>query len=165
MIAGRIRRLPDDARAVAQVAAVFGGAFDLDALREAGGWHEYEVSDAIDVLLDHGIVRAGTHLKRPAHAFSHDLIRASIYEQTPEVARRLAHRRAARAIVRLYPDLRETLASELAVHYERAGMPAQSAAEYLVAARRANAVFANDDTVRLTTSGLALEPELHVRFG
>lgn len=163
-IAQRIGRLPDEARALGGNASVLEGGFDVDVLREICAWHESEVLDALDALLDNAIVRAGTNRTRAGFVFTHQLLRAALYEQTPEPARRLAHRRAARALARLYPERRADLAAELAMHYERAGLPAEASCEYIVAARRAAALFASDDVVRLATRGLAIATEIRERY-
>ncbi len=154
MIATRIGRLTTTTRLVADVAAVAGGGFTLDVVRDVSGLPELEVSGAIDELLDLQLVRESTERGRFDYAFTHHLIHRAIYNEVPKRSRVHRHRRIAR-ILDCTQDADR--AREIASHYERGDDTRRAAERYFIAASRAAGLFANADARDLADRVLALD--------
>ncbi|GAC1534893.1 MAG: AAA family ATPase [Candidatus Velthaea sp.] len=144
VVSARLRRLSPHGLAAAHLGAVIGQAFSAELLREAGGWSEAQTSAALDELQDHHIVHDAGAAPEDFR-FSHHFIQAAAYGEIParDVGRR--HGRVARVMEELYSEQRERLASQLALHFDRAG-DAEAAARYdLLAAHHALSLFAGDE--------------------
>ncbi|MEA2663985.1 MAG: hypothetical protein QOI11_929, partial [Candidatus Eremiobacteraeota bacterium] len=128
-IHARLGRLSDGARALTAIAAVIGRAFDVDLVAAIGGWRERELLDALDELVERGIVRevgaAGSD-----YAFAHHLIQTTAYAQTAPAQRSRRHRRVAQALLDLYPQRADELAIEIAHHFEAGGEPELAARSF-----------------------------------
>ncbi len=109
----RLERLTDDARTVAEIAAIAGDTFPAELVREASGIGERRTLDALDLLIDEHIVRDGV---RGQYAFNHDVVRAAIVDEMTEPTRRRRQRRIAQVLERLYPERAADLAQTLAGH-------------------------------------------------
>ncbi|MBI5303980.1 MAG: AAA family ATPase [Chloroflexi bacterium] len=163
-IASRVARLSESARMFAGIAAVIGSAFDIELARVACGWDEHQALDAVDELLDQHLIReAGGH-GRFDYAFTHSLHQAAIYADTPEAARRRRHHRVARVMEELYADRLDDLASQLALHLERAGETRRAAEYSLRVARRAQMIYADQDALEHIAHALELDPDQRTRF-
>jgi DNA-binding SARP family transcriptional activator len=160
----RLARLPENARAFAAAASVLTAGFEVDVARDVCGWSESDALAALDGLLEHRIVRTAMSHGRTAFTFSHELVQSVFYRSNPDAARRLAHRRAARALARAHPDRLDEIAAERAMHLERANLAVEAAQEYLRAARRAGAVFANREILDYTARGLPFAADAVTRF-
>jgi tetratricopeptide (TPR) repeat protein len=164
LVTDRFEGLPEAAKTLAGAASVLSGGFELEIARDVCGWNERETLDALDLLLDQKLVAYGTTRSRSAFAFVHELIREVVYERTSAQLRDLSHRRAARALGRIYADRLDEVAAERALHYERAGMSDECAEQYLRAARHAAKLFANRDVLHATERGLAHASGAATRF-
>jgi DNA-binding SARP family transcriptional activator len=153
----RLGRLSKAGRLLAESAAVVGRAFEIELLAKSSGLSAAEIEKGIAELLAGNIVRASGG-RRSSYTFTHQMFQARAYERVPKVLRAERHLRVARAIEALYPERRLELSSELAHHLEAAGERERAAACYLLAARRALDLYANEDAVAQATSGLALSP-------
>ena len=163
-IARRVVRLSEPARTFVEIAAVIGDAFGIELARAACGWDEAQTLDAVDELLDHHLIREAGDRTGFDYAFTHNLHQAAIYAAIPAATRRRRHHRIARVLEELCADQRDDLASQLAVHFERAG-ETQRAAEYLVrVAHRAQMVSADQDALEQIAHALALAPNERTRF-
>jgi DNA-binding SARP family transcriptional activator/predicted ATPase len=159
----RLARLDERAAGLAEVAAVIGRTFDPELLREVTGWTEAVVLDALGTLVDRRLV--GEHgVRGLGHAFTHHLIRAVIYDAIPPAARIRRHRRIARVMGALYRDQRDDIAAEIALHWDRGGEAESAAVEYVAAARRAQAVYANDEARAHLSRALELTASAPLRF-
>jgi len=158
----RCARLSDGARTIAEIASVVGATFDVDLVRDVAGWDENAVLAALAELLDRNLAR---DIGRAGFAFSftHHLIATTIYAGIAPATCRRWHERVAVLSERVNSDASETAAT-VAYHYERAGRGEAAAAQYLVAARRAFALFANDDALAATTRGLELTRDPSLRL-
>ena len=164
VLAARFARLGERAKALADVAAVIGRAFDVDLLRETTGWLEATVLDALGELTDRRIVSDYGARGAFDYAFTHHLIQALVYESGAPAVRARRHRRIAHVMTRLYEDRGDDVAAELALHWDRGGEPELAAERYLAAARRALDVYGNDDAARSLSRVLELATSRHVRF-
>jgi tetratricopeptide (TPR) repeat protein len=154
------------ARQVLGAAAVIGRSFDLDTVREASGRGDEESVAALEELTAQGLVRelAGAE---PAYDFSHQKLRALVYDGISLARRRLLHRRAAGAIARRGQDGEG--AALVAQHLRLAGDAAEAAEQYVRAAEHAAALLAHADALEHLDAALALgypDPAgLHERIG
>ncbi len=152
----RLERLPADAHAYAEVAAILGPAIDAEATREVGGWDEAQAHAALRELLDCRLVRDAEGRSRFDYTFAHHLIQATLYAEIPTAKRKRRHLRAAEVLAELYPTQCDEMAGELAVHFDEGGAPDKAIPYYLTAARRASALFADDEALRFLSHTLDL---------
>ncbi|MGE2834639.1 adenylate/guanylate cyclase domain-containing protein [Mycobacterium sp. SMC-4] len=121
-IAARIDRLRPRAKSVLYAAAVIGGRFGSDLLREVVAVDDDEtVSSTINELRDAEILDHTSSEAAADIAFRHPLIRAVAYESQLKAVRNEMHRRVASAIERAnshQPDHHATLIAE---HLQAAG--------------------------------------------
>ncbi|HTD37374.1 MAG TPA: tetratricopeptide repeat protein, partial [Candidatus Limnocylindrales bacterium] len=164
VLASRIARLDDDAKTLAEVAAVVGRGFDAELLRETTGWLEAAVLDALGTLIDRRIVGERGYGSGGEYAFTHSLIRTVVYDAIAPAPRARRHRRVAHVMAQLYAEQHDDVAAALALHWERGDEPALAAAEYVRAARRALSVYANDEAGAHAERALALGTERRLRF-
>ena len=143
------------ARELAQLAAVLGEELSADWLRAVSGLAEDELRHALDLLLEAEILIRGDPA-RDSLAFRHPLIRDAIHESMLEETRRAAHRRAAEVLRDAFPDLCERDPERMACHYTEAGMTAEAAKAWCLAARQAVRRAANLEAAALARQGLAL---------
>lgn len=160
----RLARLSEAARSVAEIAVIIGRGFNLELLQEICQWPEAELLDAIDELLDRRMIRESASRGHGDYVFSHQLTRATIYASLDQSTKRRRHRRAARAILQLYPDSLKDYAAELAHHFELGDEPAQAARYYLQAALHARDIFANHEALGFADCGGKLATEDGLRF-
>jgi DNA-binding SARP family transcriptional activator len=153
LIAERVASVAATSRAVAEIAAVAGEAFTVETVQDLARLSYGEVLDGLDELLDRHLVRESTGHARYEYAFSHHLIHAAIYDGVPADARRRRHRRFARLLDATAGSGGATAvderAREIAFHYERGGEAARAAQYYAIAARRAAALYANEEAREL----------------
>ncbi|MFQ5813568.1 MAG: AAA family ATPase, partial [Anaerolineae bacterium] len=155
-------------------AAVIGRSFDFDTLQEASGRSDDETVTALEALLAQRLVeevRGGAGERGLICDFSHEKLRALVYEEASLARRRLLHRRVAEAFVGRVRGRRETgpLASQIAHHYRLAGQEAKAAEYFKQAGEHARALYANAEALAHFRSALALgHPEaaaLHEAIG
>ncbi len=156
LVGSRIATLSEEARTVAEIAALAGERFALPIVREVAGWEETAMSAAVDELLDRRIIRETSGRGIFRYAFSHQLLQQSILDSCDTDRVRERSRRIARVLGELYPERAEEMASDIARHLEKGDLPAAAATQYLVAARRALELGALDDSLRDAGRGLAL---------
>ncbi|NNJ09516.1 AAA family ATPase [Chloroflexales bacterium ZM16-3] len=157
VIAGRLAQLSEQARDVAHLAATVGREFGIDLLVGASGVADELIAHALDELWQRRIIReqgAGRY------DFSHDKLREVAYAQVGVPQRRLLHRRIAYALESLFGEDRDTLAGQIAAHYDRAGNTPQALDFYGRAALVAQGVFAHSEAAQLLRRGLGLLPLL-----
>jgi DNA-binding SARP family transcriptional activator len=154
VIQQRLAHLSEPARALAEVAAVTGPAFDFDLVRDVGGWDSGFTLDALSELLDRRLVCEAAGRGRFDYLFNHHLIQVTLYENIPAAKRSRRHRRVAQVMEALYPQQADDLAAEVGRHYELGAEPRRAAACYLRTARRSLALYADDEA--LAALGMAL---------
>jgi diguanylate cyclase (GGDEF)-like protein len=136
----RLERLSAEARRVLSTASVIGRSFDADVAVAAGAGTEDEVLDAIDEAITHGVVEASSKRKDTPFNFTHGLLVEAVRRSINP--RRLAriHEKVAQALESLLPDQ----AAEIAIHYDRAGIPNRAYGHAIVAGRQAMASYSHD---------------------
>jgi len=138
------------------VAAVIGRPFSVGLLVSATGTDEHELVDHVDELWRHRIIRD----QGLTYDFSHDKLRAVALEIVSPARRRQIHRAVAEAIaVERHKDI-DAASSQLAAHYDQAGMVELAIDAYRVAGGRAVAVSAIEEAVTMFRRALALLADL-----
>jgi len=140
----RLERLSGDTRRVLSTASVIGRGFDADVAVAAGAGMEDEVLDAIDEAISHGVIEAATKEKDTTFNFTHGLLVDAVRRSINP--RRLAriHEKVAQALESLLPDR----SAEIAIHYDRAGIPARAYGHAIAAGREAMRSYLHDDARR-----------------
>ncbi len=164
-VAARLSRLDERAAALVEVAATVGRGFDVELLRETTGWPEASVLDALGELVDRRIVSERGARGSLGYAFTHHLLQAVVYDGIAPAARALRHRRLAHVLSALYAEHGAELAAELALHWDRGGEPEPAAVQYVAAARRALAVYGNEEAHAHLSRALALSAAPRLRLG
>ncbi len=156
-VAGRLAQLSPQTGIFAEAAAMFGAAFDVEAVCQVAGWEECRSLEALDELLDRRLVREGG--SDGDYAFTHNLIQAALVEAIPAARLRRRHHRAGEVLERLYPERRVALAARLAQHFDLGGEPQRAVPYYLQAARNSLAVFADAEAYLALGRALQLANE------
>ncbi|HEV2579891.1 MAG TPA: AAA family ATPase, partial [Ktedonobacteraceae bacterium] len=153
-------------------AAVIGRSFDFDTLREVSGRSEEETVTALELVIRQGLVeeeqRQGNLLM---YDFSHEKLRALVYEETSLARRRLLHRRIAEVLAGHTRGRRDSgpFAGQVARHYRLAGNDAAAADYFQQAGAYARALYANTEALAHFQTALALGhpdiPGLHEAIG
>src|SRR5437660_5855184 len=126
LLSSRLSAVDEIGWQLLNTAAVIGRSFDFDTLREASGRSDDETVTALEGLSAQGLV---VEVQRHAAArsltydFSHEKLRALVYEETSLARRRLLHRRIAETLANHSRGHRESgpLAGQIAHHYQLAG--------------------------------------------
>ena len=130
----RVARLGQQTCRVLAAGAVLGRVFDLDVLSHVSGVAEDELADRLEAAVRALIVEEVPG-GRGRHAFTHALIRDTLYDGLTATRRGLLHRAAGGALEKLRSDDLEPSLAELARHFGRAGSPAERAKAIAYAAR------------------------------
>ena len=159
LIATRIDRLSDAARDVAEVAAVCGSGCTVEVVSEVLQFAQPILATAFNELLDRRILRDAGTRGGLDFTFVHDLIATAIYARLDERLRTRRHARIAHVMEQIYGRRPDAIAREVAVHFDRAGLSADAARWYGIAARASASVYATDDAISLASRALELEIE------
>ncbi len=142
-------------------AAVIGSSFDFDTLREASGRSEEETITALEELIVLGLVnevQRSPDEQSLTYDFSHEKLRALVYEETSLARRRLLHRRIGEVLVSQERGNRKSsvLPGQIAYHYQLAGNETIAAEYYTLAGERARILYANAEALAHFRLALAL---------
>jgi tetratricopeptide (TPR) repeat protein len=170
LLEGRLDGLSETGRQVLAAAAAIGRSFDFDAAREASGRGEEETVDALEELSSGGLVTETAGELGPVYDFSHEKLRALVYEETSLARRRLLHRRVASFLAgRARGSEVGREAARISHHYHLAGGEAEAAGYARLAGDHARRLYANRDALAHYEQALALgHPEpaaLHEAMG
>ena len=165
LLESRLGGVSDVARQVLGAAAAIGRSFELDVVRQASGRTDEEAVAALEELVSRGVVREVSG-HEPGYDFSHEKLRALVYEQTGLARRRLLHGRVA-AAMSARPGGES--AALVAQHLRLAGEQAKAAEQYRLAAEHAASLQAHADALEHFEAAMALgSPDtagLHERIG
>lgn len=166
LLEARLSGLSPIARQLLEAAAVVGRSFELDGVRAASGRSDEETAEGLEELLGRGLVRELADAE-PAYDFTHDKLRALVYDTISLARRRLVHRRVADALLRAATGSER--ASLVAQHLRLAGDHREAAGQHVRAAEHAASVLAHRDALEHLDAALALgypdAAELHERAG
>ena len=153
VIIARLRQLTPTAQQVVRVAAAIGREFDVGLLFDSANLDEPELVEALDELWRRRIVR-DQGLDR--YDFSHDRIREVAAEEVAPAERRLLHRRIGQALELRHRDDIDSIAAQLAVHLEAAGLALRACDMFERAAVAAARVLASAEAARHLSKALAI---------
>jgi tetratricopeptide (TPR) repeat protein len=127
---------------------VLGRSFTFETLRAVSGRSEEESVIALEELVARGLlVESAENPRAPeSYDFSHDKLRAVVYEEATLVRRRLLHRRAAESLQRQRDGAR-TSAAVVAHHLLEAGDEEVAAEQFKLAGDHARGLFANAEAL------------------
>ncbi|MBI4790309.1 MAG: AAA family ATPase [Chloroflexi bacterium] len=156
VLRARFLGLTETGSQVLSAAAVIGRSFNFEMAREVSGRSEEESVAALEELIGRGLVK---ELSGAVYDFSHEKLRALVYEEASQARRRLLHRRAADALLARARLRRETgaRASQVAAHYRQAGQDAEAAEYYKLAGEHARGLYANVEALAHFRAALELE--------
>jgi tetratricopeptide (TPR) repeat protein len=159
-------------------AAAIGRSFDFDTLRAASGRGDEETVDGLEALIGQGLMvesqgagarGQGPELSSatltpdprsliPTYDFSHEKLRAVVYEETSLARRRLLHRRVAEALAGHGRGRHEigALAGQIAHHYRLAGQESLAADYFKLAGEHTRTLYANTEALAHFRAALAL---------
>jgi DNA-binding SARP family transcriptional activator len=161
LLHGRLQGASETGWQLLGTAAVIGRSFDFDTLREASGRSEEEAITGLEELISLGLVRevrSGADEEALLYDFSHEKLRALVYEETSLARRRLLHRRIAGSFAGRIRGNREAgpLAAQIAHHYRLAGQEAEAASYFKLAGEHARSLYANAEALAHFRTALAL---------
>jgi class 3 adenylate cyclase/tetratricopeptide (TPR) repeat protein len=165
-IASRIDALPAGPRALLLDASVIGKTFWRGALAAIAA--SDRLDESLDSLEARDLIRreASSQVQDDAEfSFKHMLIRDAAYATLPRVERRNRHAAVARYVEARGPDQVRELAWLLAHHWEEAGEPARAIDYLLLAAERAERVWAGSEADALYAHAVELAEDDGVRRG
>ena len=144
-IGRRLTTLSDAANLVLSAASVLGPVSELSVLTRMVDLGDEEVVAALDEAAEAHLMDEAQRDSAPAYAFTHALVRHTLYEELSLARRQRLHRRAVEAIEAAHQADIETQSSALARHCQGAGagIDPDKTVTYLVAAgQRAVGVMA-----------------------
>lgn len=159
LLRSRVALVGQTARQVLGTAAVIDRSFDFDILWRASGRTEFEVVDALEELVRHGLIAPAptTAASDVAYDFSHEKLRTFMYDSMSPARRRVLHRRVAEALAQAgRRDARRRLPGLIARHYELGGNEIEAASYRELAAERARSVYANREALDHYLAALSL---------
>ena len=152
LLQARLSAADDTGRQLLAAAAVIGRSFDFDTLRAASGRSEEETIACLEQLVRKGLVREATTYTpgaEPGYDFSHEQLRALVYDETSLARRRLLHRRVAEELARQPrpPRAQGAIAGQIAHHFRMAGHDDEAASYYKLAGEHARSLYANSEAL------------------
>lgn len=159
VLLARVSTLPDDARRVADLAAVIGTRATHDALSAVSGLTGEPLLAALDTLRRTGVLVEGEENADVVYDFSHPLLQDTVYADLGLARARALHATVAESLEQYYGRQSLDHADELAFHYMRsdARRLAGKAVRYLRAAgRNAMLKHANREAADYLTAALDL---------
>jgi tetratricopeptide (TPR) repeat protein len=162
LIRRRVAGLEREATANLRVAAVIGREFELGVLQRVSRLSVRRLADALSAAVRAGILAEDTAVPG-RYAFTHDLVRETLYQDMPAARRLGLHRTVALVLQALFDDDLEPHLAELAHHFTQAAPlgDAAPAVEFSVrAGDRAAGLLAYEDAARHYARALRLLPML-----
>jgi DNA-binding SARP family transcriptional activator/tetratricopeptide (TPR) repeat protein len=161
LVRDRLDALTPESADVLRWAAVLGSHFDAELLAELVSQPAELLVELLEQLERRAFLRLGAaSASAPsACAFSHDIVRRSIYDQLSEPRRRLMHARVAR-LLEARPRESMAPAATLAHHAALGGDRALATRACVSAGQRSLSLFASSDAALLARRGLAYAEDL-----
>ncbi|HET7293361.1 MAG TPA: ABC transporter substrate-binding protein [Vicinamibacteria bacterium] len=148
----RLRRLPEDLREILSLGAVLGKTFDsrdLEALTKGT-----DVDDAIDRLVQQGLIEEERESRGEQLAFSSGVVRDVLYGSLSPRKRRSLHRRCAEVLEARHGGRLDRVLPQLVHHFHQGDVP-EKAVEYgLRLARTSLDAFSAEEAVRSAKTAL-----------
>jgi len=147
--ARRLRRLSEPTRAVLLVASVIGREFDYDVLSNVAETSGDALVEALEEGVEARVLREAGHVGR--YAFTHTLVRATLYDSISQLRRARLHGRVGEALVALRGGDLDPHLAMLAHHFAQAApveRPDRAIDFALAAARRADRMLAWEEAAQ-----------------
>jgi len=147
--ARRLRRLDAESRQALQVAAVIGREFDYDVLEAVAPLDDDTLIAALEEGVEARVLREAGRVGR--YAFTHALVRATLYDGLSQLRRARLHGRVGEAIARLRGGDLDPHLPQLAYHFAQAApveQPERAIDFALAAARRADRLLAWEEAAQ-----------------
>ena len=147
--ARRLRRLDAESRHALQVASVIGREFDYDVLAAVAPLEEDALIGALEEGVEARVLREAGRVGR--YAFTHALVRATLYDGLSQLRRARMHGRVGEAIARLRSVDLDPHLPQLAYHFAQAApveQPERAIDFALAAARRADRQLAWEEAAQ-----------------
>ena len=150
LLTARLDQLPEDARIVAQTAAVVGPEFEPAPLRTLLGGDDAQLQHLLTELVRSGIVVERRRFPTPLFAFRHVLIQETAYSTALLRTRRELHGRLAAYLEQSAPDAIQ----DIARHHLAAGARDRAFPFLVRAAQHATRTMALADAIKMFTTAL-----------
>jgi len=147
--ARRLRRLDAESRQALSVAAVIGREFDYDVLEAVAPLEDEALIGALEEGVEARVLREAGRVGR--YAFTHALVRATLYDGLSQLRRARLHGRVGEAIARLRGSDLDPHLPQLAYHFAQAApveQPQRAIDFALAAARRADRLLAWEEAAQ-----------------
>lgn len=151
----RLDRL-GEAKELAQTAACIGREFSLDLLAGVSQLEKAGLDDALEQLIDSGLVFRRGAGDRITYVFKHALVQDAAYEALLLSRRRETHARIAHVLEDQFPQSISTEPERLAQHYTGAGLPDRAIPYWLSAGQKALSSSSLPEAISQLTMGLEL---------
>jgi tetratricopeptide (TPR) repeat protein len=150
----RLDRLGPAAKGVAQIGAAIGREFSYELAVAAGEFSEESLQEALQRLVDAGLVFQRGAPPEAAYLFKHALVQDTAYGTLLRGARRQLHARIAEALTAHSPELMDSQPELFARHYAEAELIGKSVAFWGKAGRRSAARSATAEAAVQFQKGL-----------
>jgi len=151
-------------KVTAQAAAVIGREFSLDLLKAVATLSDLDIQEAIDRLLQAGLLFRGDHPGHPTYTFKHALVQDEAYASLLRDERRELHLRIAEALCRQFSEIAQAAPEIVAHHYTEAGKTEPAIQHWLAAGRQASRRSAFVEATAHFQIALKLLPDLPEGF-
>ena len=147
-------------KTVAQVAAVIGREFGYDLLAAAADLGDDELRDALDRLIDAGLIFGRGDPPAASYAFKHALVRDAAYTGLVRARRQQLHARIAALLEERFPQLAASQPEMLAHHWSEAANADKATTYRLRAGVRALRRSATAEAVAQLAMGIEMLRQL-----
>ncbi len=145
---------------VAQIAAAIGREFTYDLLAAVSSLDFAELHNALDQLIDVGLLFRRGSSQKGDYIFKHALVQDAAYQSLLKTARLQLHLRIAETLEHHYPDVAAVQPEIVAHHYSEAGLAELAIVNWLKAGGHAASRFAHLEAVAYLRLGLELVSEI-----
>ncbi|MGH9969627.1 MAG: ABC transporter substrate-binding protein [Pyrinomonadaceae bacterium] len=142
----RIERLPEDLREILSIASVIGRAFDFRDLEALAG--DKDVEDAIDRLVEEGILEEERESRGDRLTFSSGVVRDVLYGAISRRKRRSLHRKYAEEVEQRHGGRLERVYPQLVHHFSQGDVPDKTVEYGLRMAKTALDAFSPEEAAR-----------------
>jgi ABC-type oligopeptide transport system substrate-binding subunit len=148
----RIERLPEEQREILSIASVIGKAFDLRDLETLA--EGKDVEDAIDSLVEDGLIEEERESRGNRLVFSSGVVRDVLYSGISRRRRRSLHRKFAEQIEKRHSGRLERVYPQLVHHFSLGDVPDKTVEYGLRLAKTALDAFSAEEAARAAKTAL-----------
>jgi predicted ATPase len=148
VVDARLKPLGEASRRALLYAAILGRQFSFDMLRRVLGETEDQLLDVLDQALRARLIREVRVGGEDRYEFAQTMTREALYDSVSRHRRRRLHAQVGDALEAFYGAQAAAHAPELAAHFLEAGDDEQSIRYALLAAEKADELYAHEETVR-----------------